>query len=59
MTAPEIKRIIYTIKPKSSLGCYGILSKLLREFGLNLFWKSWPTFLTSLLTQKNFPRGLN
>ena len=31
ITSQEIKHIIYTIKPKSSLGCDGILSKLLRE----------------------------
>ena len=31
ITAQEIKRIIYTIKPKSFSGCDGIPSKLLRE----------------------------
>ena len=58
ITAQEIKRIIYTIKPKGSSGCNGIPSKLLRELPESIL-ESWPTFLTSLSTQENFPRGLN
>ena len=57
ITAQKIRRIIYTIKPKSSSGCDGIPSKLLRKLPEStLFWKSRPTFLISLSTQENFPR---
>ena len=53
ITAQEIKRIIHIIKPKSSSGCDGIPFNFCMSY-LNLFWQSWPTFLTSLSIQENF-----